>query len=729
MKENDKKQSVHSLYDYVTAFKNQKKTLSLKQKELAEKWSRTGPQLSTLFSIVEMLGASGDINSDEKNKHELNRILVKFKETFSFNPDGTLELIGGIPSNPIIIHKNYEEAEIGKHVFKAGTEVCLINTFLAYDLVHKDADETSIKTLKNWLKVQNKKVRVIVLRPDGKGMMLRAKSSLGSNGAALVNDLIQQLESLLELQTELPNQLEVRLVDEIPGVSGVILENKAFFGLHLAFGHTEQSTWHEITSTEHYSYKNLKKHFDELWKPDRSMPLTADEIDHLKRALNIARGDLGFLTANPWKVYLHEMTMVIKGNRAAPFADTTGEVSIWDLKLTKPDRGIYLIAELKTSASEQPLKAKLITEKLGNSDYAHCRFTVFERFSIHLTFNCRLEDQAIHPLKLMLGYYVISAGADACSGYIALQHTSDNLDVNEEPTEVVNYLNRLLTFRDSSYFSLHRTRSEMTRFSGMPHKGTYKVYSYGGKRDGGKCIKVNWLKIDEIGVATYKNQRFPKGLIGRATLIDGKLHIVFNNTNTNKQRRSYLIISVPELPVPRDTYYSAVHLGVSEDPSMPIGKRFILEYLENVDFEGSAPFPIALHSDDYKKLKDELKKLLSGRVKNLLGFLRKEGNIKDYIDIKAEWEESIQMSEVFYESALWKARKREDGLVDPNAVKDAADMILRAVNHGFDQMTKFDDEIARMNPAILKQIQETKYYKTIQDILNHYPPSEMSPQI
>jgi hypothetical protein len=162
---------------------------------------------------------------------------------------------------------------------------------------------------------------------------------------------------------------------------------------------------------------------------------------------------------------------------------------------------------------------------------------------------------------------------------------------------------------------------------------------------------------------------------------------------------------------------------------MPIGKRFIHEYLENVDFEGSAPFPIALHSDDYKKLKDELKKLLSGRVKNLLGFLRKEGNIKDYIDIKAEWEESIQMSEVFYESALWKARKREDGLVDPNAVKDAADMILRAVNHGFDQMTKFDDEIARMNPAILKQIQETKYYKTIQDILNHYPPSEMSPQI
>ncbi|GAB4489257.1 MAG: hypothetical protein OHK0019_06590 [Saprospiraceae bacterium] len=608
--------------------------------------------------------------------------------------------------SPLTIHRNYYEAKIGAAVKNDGPEVWLLNTYVASEMLEIEASESDERTIKNWLFKQNKKVKILILRPDGKGMMLRTKSQLNINGSELANLLLRQLSDLLGYQKRLPEgQLEIKLMDEIPGVAAVILENCLFYGHHYSYGHTESSSWFEITDPSHFSYQDIKKHFEAIWNDDtRSFVLNEEILADVTRALNIVRRELDFLVNSKWRVHLHDLSDVIKGEKEAPYGATTGNIIHWQLEITKPERGVYLRAQLTVPGLSKPLKANVVSEKIGERNYAHIRFPEFGRISIHLSFHGTQEEI---QKGLLLGHFVISSGSDSCSGYIILQRA---LSFEETAPALPVYLHRILTFRDSSYYSLARTRSEMMKFKSFPHAGTYKVYSYGGKKGGSKNIKINWLHIDEFGVARYKNQNFTD-LIGRVTHIMHNLHIVFTHFRDKEaQRRSYMIISVHSLEPEEGRYYCAVHLGVSWDKHMPTGKRFIMEYFGKDGFEDAQPAIISLHSPEYKAIKPkELRYLLSGRVKNLLGFLREEGQIFDAEDIKNEWKGSICMNEVFYDSAVQNARR---GKYD-----QAAKMILRAVNHGRDRIDDFEQEVNAFAPEAMAKIKSEEDYKKVQEIL------------
>jgi len=608
--------------------------------------------------------------------------------------------------SPLTIHRDYNEARIGAAVKNDGPEVWLINTYVASKMLDIEASENDEETIKNWLFRQNKKVKILILRPDGKGMMLRTKSKLDINGSALAEILLRQLNDLLGYQKRLPEgQLEIKLMDEIPGMAAVILDSCLFYGLHYSFGHTEASSWFEITDPAHFSYQDIKRHFEAIWNDDtRSFTLTEEILDNITRALNIVRRELDFLVNSKWRVHLHDLSDVIKGEKEAPYGATTGNIIHWQLEITKPERGVYLRAQLTVPGLSKPLKANVVSEKIGERNYAHIRFPEFGQISIHLSFHGTQEEI---QKGLLLGHFVISSDSDSCSGYIVLQKTAS---FEETRPALSVYLHRILTFRDSSYYSLARTRSEMMKFKSFPHAGTYKIYSYGGEKGGSKNIKINWLHIDEFGVARYKNQNFHE-LIGRVTHIVPNLHIVFTHFRDKEpQRRSYMIISVHSSEPEKGVYYSAVHLGVSWKNHMPTGKRFIMEYFGEDGFDTAKPEIISLHSLEYKKIEpDELRYLLSGRVKNLLGFLRKEGRIFDIEDIKDEWEGSIRMNEVFYDSAVQNARR---GKYD-----QAAKMILRAVNHGRNRIDDFEREINAFDPGAAVKIREERDYKKVLEIL------------
>jgi hypothetical protein len=61
--------------------------------------------------------------------------------------------------------------------------------------------------------------------------------------------------------------IEVKLMDELPRVSAIILPDRVFFGHHLAMGITEQYGCFEALAEEGKSFRD---HFETLWNPNNN---------------------------------------------------------------------------------------------------------------------------------------------------------------------------------------------------------------------------------------------------------------------------------------------------------------------------------------------------------------------------------------------------------------------------------------------------------------------------
>lgn len=615
------------------------------------------------------------------------------------------------------IHRDYKSAQIGKAVVAGGDSVMIINTYLPNYIFNPEATEGDQETLGHWLK-KGKKVKILLLHPERNGMRLRAQS-LNMSGEELANYLVSALNRLLENIQKYPNQIEVRLMDEIPGVSAVILETRLFYGLHLSNGHTENGQYTEVAEGSDL-YASIRKHFETLWDPRRSIQLTDDLVKNTENALHGVRNQLNYLSegGGKWNLYLHDISGMLEGLKPAPSQSSVGEIIRWDLKIFRPERGITLSADLSLSTTGQSLgPARLVTERITGQDYCHLRFTNFKDLSIHLTFRCPNERDSGH-----LGFYtLVSRGNECSSGYIVLlKDEGTQADVRS----LTPYFRRLLAFRDSSYISLKRVDHEKDLFGPkMRYAGTYRIYSYGGKRGEGKGIKMNWLHIDEVGMARYKNQHFTKGkeLIGQATYLNLNLYLVFTGFEEDgRQRlRGYTIVKVGQEDPKVGSFYGGVNLGVSLSRyHMPNGKRFILEYMGSEDFDQVEPKFMLLHSTEYCDIPKPIRSLLSGRLKNLNGFLRTGGQIFNLHDLDEEWRNSIRLDQVFYDSAVQHARRER--------YEEAVKMLFRAVNHGLNKLEDFENEILAFSPDGLRKMQKEKDYQKIRNVLTQSTSSHLA---
>ncbi len=704
-----------SIKEYFNAFEKSRLEDALTQAQIAEHCDIRASTLSTLFQYFRGKKTDEEVTF---NKGALASVLRKFKAASTIEAS-FLKLSGDAVARkkdtaPVIIpYPNYDSANVAAAVSKAGKEICLLNTYLATKLFNEEASDDDENTLKNWILRRNKKIRLLLLRPDGKAMRLRTKTDLGQSSAKLASHIINGLEMVLKLKEQYPKQLEVRLMDELPGMACVILEDRLFYGLHYSFGHAEGGPVFEINNSAHYTYKKIKEHFDTLWSADRSQELNHALLNQVRNAVQVVYNRLEYLLGG-WNMFLHKLEDVYKGEGPAPNRSLGEGVDRFLLDINKNDRDIYPQAVL-TLPNLERLTGSLVTEHLQDRDYAHIRFTDHNRLCIHLSIYCRFEGKNAP----FCGFFTMSSGSDACTGLAILSRKENGVQIS--PSIIPVALKRQLAFADGAFISLERVRNNINAFNEpFKYAGVYKVYSYGGKEDNAKCIKINWLYINEYGEAQYKNQHFNSNstsgiLSGRATEINKNTHIVFTGFREQK-RRGYLIIHTTDVGTDYDQtrYYSGVHLGISWDKQMPTGKRFLLE-LTDKKFAEVEPDLVPLHSDEYHKIPEPLRKLLSGRVKNLLGFLRQKGQIFTLRDIEREWEQSIQMSEVFFDSACMLAKRGNP--------EKSANMLLRAVNHGFYEIKRFEDEVKSMSPDVLKKIQATKDYEKIQAT---FPNSEAS---
>jgi hypothetical protein len=628
-------------------------------------------------------------------------------------------------TNSVVVpHDNFEKAKssIMEAVNKTpkGGVVCVLNTYLSSTIFHNELDDGNEGTINNWLLAKGKSMRLLLLRPDGKAMRLRTNTDLEMTGDNLAISIIGNLRSLLRLQNRCKTrsgsgQLEIKVMDEIPGMSCIITPWRIFQGIHYSFGHSEKGTVFEVKGNENTAYRDFKKHFDTFWNDkERSQVLTPELLDQIEKGVNITlqNNKLNHLLGN-WNVHVHDLKEVYLGNSTAPQGQVTGGVTTLFLEIEKPNRGLYLKARLKVPGREGYLggSVNVITEHLLDRDYAHMRFTDLSELSIHITIHCN-QDKNNAPL---FGHFIISSQSDTCSGPIIFQKVKHF----EAEIIVLPFIKRQLAFIDGGFSSLELINKRMESFRApFPYAGTYKVYSY-GENNGKKCIKINVLEIDEWGQARYKNQNFKEEpIIGRATHIGTNLHLVFSKYKPQK-RRNYWIISVKEaLPEP-ERFYSAVHLGVSWITHLPTGKRYVLEYTQE-SFNVLKPYIVSLHTPEYHELPSPLRKLMSGRTDNLLGFLRQRGDIFSIKDIEREWQRSVIWSEVFVDSA--------HQLIQRGYIKSAAQMLIRAINHGFEELEHFEDTVKQQfGEEILLKFKKQEEYKRVLRLLP--PDNILSPII
>jgi hypothetical protein len=628
-------------------------------------------------------------------------------------------------NNEIILHENFEAAKphlINDTSRKGYKEevICVLNTYLSSALYHNELDDKHEGTINNWLLVKGKNVRLLLLKPDGKAMRLRTNTDLEMTGDNLAVTIISNLRGLLRLQERCRarpgqyGQLDIKVMDELPGMSCVITPRRIFQSIHYSFGHSEKGTLFEVTNNKNSAYRDFKRHFDTLWENKaRSQVLTSALLDQMEKGVNITlqNNRLNHLPGK-WMVYIHDLQEAYLGNSTAPQDQLTGGVAALALEIEKPNRGLYLKAKLSLPGREGYLggSVNVITEHFLDRYYAHIRFSDMTELSVHISIRCN-QDKNEAPL---FGHFVMNTRSDACSGPVILRRVK-----SFDKYDIPFFIKRQLAFVDGGFSSLELINKRMETFeSPFPYAGTYKVYSYGENRNG-KCIKINLLKIDEWGQAKYKNQNFKEEPVtGRATHIGMNLHLVFSNYKPHK-RRSYWIVSVKEVLPEPGRFYSAIHLGVSWLTHLPTGKRYILEYT-NESFDAVMPITINLHTKEYYSLPFALRKLMSGRTDNLIGFLRQRGDIFTLEDIERELYRSVNWDEVFADSACQ--------LIERDSIKSAIEMLARAVNHGFERLDIFENIVKqRLGEEALLNMKKQEAYQNILKLLP--PDNPISPII
>ena len=160
-------------------------------------------------------------------------------------------------------------------------------------------------------------------------------------------------------------------------------------------------------------------------------------------------------------------------------------------------------------------------------------------------------------------------------------------------------------------------------------------------------------------------------------------------------------------------YYAGVFCSLTWKEEIPLAKRIILEHLgDEVKFEDLSPELIPLFSSKYNKISKGIRRLLSGRIKNLIGFFREKGALFNAGNFKKEWSHSLNLGEVFFDYSRFCWGVEEN---PKDKIELALDMLGRAVLHGYEHIDLF---IASVPPELVDTVTNHAKYRYIMRMLD-----------
>lgn len=365
-----------------------------------------------------------------------------------------------------------------------------------------------------------------------------------------------------------------------------------------------------------------------------------------------------------------------------------------------------------------------ITE-INHKLYLHCTLekTIAQQTSVFLQLTFLLGKPLKKPQKVNGTYNIIYANGTMGTGLVTmikedkpicqLINPFDNTSMENFPSAI----NHLVSEDISSLLSTGINNQQLNRISTFA--GVYKLFVYvRTKIKGDAPLRTRGIAINRLEILKYGQVLFNgvKGITatGRAFIQrNNNLYIDLKNTEVDQQRSGYIILKIRDLKAKPTPIFCGVFvgLGVEEYDVQPLGKRVIVQLMPDTskNFEVEK---IPLHSPKMEKIPKEIRKTLTGRTSNYIGFQRLQRGLFDQEDLKKYNKETANMSEIFSFAAIYKA-------LNTNDIKDIEGILntlRRAILHGFSEKNIFEEKIK--SSSIIEQILENPDYQDLWKLIN-----------
>ncbi len=621
--------------------------------------------------------------------------------------DGWFEKINGkegISLSPSVeVHPSYSKDRVNQSIASSKGEVKIIDTYASFLIDFQNQKEEE-ELIRGWLADDERKIKLLVLDPAEKAFEIRLKSIHSGRAFEIRKSILNGLKSLFKICETSNNRFEIHIMDEIPAMHGIILPSRIFFGLHYSFGLSQNATFFEMQGGDNKMREDFNHHFNTLWENrDRSRALDKDLLEQISKKVDQANQEFPLLKGK-WEVLFHdrwdgggatseEGTIEQKNVRSeSPKGSVLGKISCAILEVI--DRGekggpiraklVFFDAQL---GKEREFESDIRFERLEQSEFAYFQFSDFQKLSIRLIVRYKSDKD-----KTYLGHWTLMNDNDLNSGPAVLKKMDHNSNIAAKYALSVDeiedlYVIRGLVFRESSSFSLEQFRAEFNKQEDLSRfAGVYKMYSYGRHKQR-KGIQLNILEIKEYGYVEYKSKRREAPDIkteefeakGVALVKNQNLYITLTH-DKYEHRTGYFILNIGDRQATAGSVYAGMFLGISWDDQKPVARKIVIVKTDKAYTEEEASF-CGLESSEYKNLHKGIQKALSGRVTNLVGFLR--APIFSLEDLFNEWNKSEkQDSEILFEIACEKALQSKKS--------ECLSLLNRAIEHGFSDLKRFE---------------------------------------
>ncbi|MEO0468732.1 MAG: hypothetical protein AAF206_03855 [Bacteroidota bacterium] len=615
--------------------------------------------------------------------------------------------VKSIPAGKIQLLEQISEQDISRKIVQSQEEVWLMDTYIGNWDQLKDA-------LKRTVENHQTKVKIIISNPFGEFVKLR----YGSLG--LPRSIIKAKTKLFELaydirQWQHEDQVEVRSVEHNLGVTLYRMDEEVFTGLFLFNKISSQNVSIE-GSRDRLFKKAILRHFEGLWETGEALNL-GEIIDNYDIYNNATETSLRPYIGT-WHLYCthqdkHRPSHTLN---SASFSNIGKNV----LHITEDN---YLFHCQLHSEYLDEYKGKAYLE--DNTSFFSCRLENQEKNStIQFIFH---KGSGIGDHLFGLFYTMHAETPILASGVAILQKASNDasasiIETNHPngleaiPQAFVRYLTHTQITRLDPLYDFQGLQTHPTFSVNCPYKGLYYVYAY--HRRNAVFITRTVLEITPFYTVRLKRQRNANQLSeGRLDIVnDNQVVISFQNTGTGQM--GFFHFTGRKGHRGKEEIISGIFSGLANDGSgfWPVSNRFILEPIkdENLSFDTIEPDRLRIHSPAYNQLPESVRKALSGRVNNLIGFMQNR-SITSFKRLEDEVEKEINMSEVFFDSACQKALN--------DRLNECGRMIRRAVEHGLDSIDPFFEKLGFWQEQglimdyFIPKLTETKDWKKAMELL------------
>ncbi|MFN0176283.1 MAG: hypothetical protein ACKVU0_16680 [Saprospiraceae bacterium] len=595
----------------------------------------------------------------------------------------------GNKDNGMALHPRFPKEEVAKCLAQCQEDIRIIDTYPSFML--DDEDNPDEINFLDWANQSGKKVRLLVLNPSGRGIDLRINAAINKPNlfempvTAFRIKLVEVFRNLMVFSKENPNLLEVKLMDDLPAFHGIIMPACGYFGFHFSHKLSHKATFIEVKG-KNLLYKDSLQHFEHIWNsPERAFKLDQGSFDKIESAL-AQKNHVWESLKGRWEVYFQDKW---KEDTSSPVSKISRAVIEIDPPFNSGPMSARLYFQDADMNRLRLFDGQVRFERLKEGEFAFLVFSDRKYLSIRLIVRCILGER-------LYGHWVLINSQDlnssACILTKANQHkpVAPAFDIPIEKGVISTLaLRNRHSFSLAAFAEVCKTHTSNKKIEN--YEGPYEMYAYGmqsvQQKNGTKLkkgIQLNCIHIASYGFVRYKSLRTEAK--GVASINENNLYLTLTDDDRN-YRVGYFIFYTKDRQVKENGVLAGIFLGISLRDQLPVARRIVL-VKSKTEFDDVQPNFIVANSDEYKNLDEGIKKALSGRIKNLIGFLRSNSGIFNLTELFADWKGSKIFEEnEFFEFACFYAEKGDK--------QKAIQLFERAVEFGFYDLEKFEEAIEK----------------------------------